>query len=814
MSSSPGFHEFHDIEEAQPDSEGYLVRPLLALRGLVMYPSIISPLPLDAPGASESVSSALRARQTLIAVALRNPDFDGTTLTVEDVFTIGVETAPGRILHMPDGSETALGQGRRRVEITSIEPHAGYWLARVRVIDETPAKSRKLRATMQVISNLFKKMADLNENIPDEVLFYILNADTPGQLADLVIAALTLSSHDRQRLLETFDPAARLDEVGKLLGEELNVLELRDEISGQLQQEMDRTQRELYLREQLRIIQGELGEDDPFQAELTDVALQIEQARMPPEVHSKAMKELARLNMMSPLAPEVGIVRTYIDWLTGIPWSNQTADQLDVKVAAEILDREHYGLAKIKNRILEYIAVLRLAADKMQSPILCFVGPPGVGKTSLGKSIAAALGREFVRVSLGGVRDEAEIRGHRRTYIGALPGRIIQTMRRAGTINPVFMLDEIDKLGTDFRGDPASALLEILDPEQNHAFSDHYLEAPYDLSKVLFITTANDLDPLPPALLDRLEVIEFTSYTDEEKLAIARRFLIPRELEANGVSNLGLKFETSALNTLINEYTYEAGVRNLDRELANIARKIARQVTEEKPFPRRITTKQVYTLLGPAPFDEMRANDIDSVGVATGLAWTPFGGDVLTIEVSVLAGKGTLLLTGSLGEVMQESAQAALSYMRNRAEDFNIPNDDFDYFDIHVHVPEGAVPKDGPSAGVTLAAAMISAFTERKVRSDLAMTGEITLRGKILPVGGIKEKVLAARRMRIKNVIIPRQNKRDLEELPKSVLRELQITLVDDMQQVLDVALMEIPSERRLDKLRKEREEKEDKDEE
>jgi len=814
LANSPGIHDFQEIEEAQPDSEGYLVRPLVPQRGLVAFPAIVSPLALDTPGAAEAVSAALQAHQSVIVTALHDSEFTGKTLALEDVFSIGVEVAPGRILHMPNGSQTALGQGRRRVEIASIEPHAGYWLARARVIEDAPVKSRKIRATMQVISNLFKKIADLNENIPDEVLFYILNADTPGQLADLVIASLTLPIEERQRLLEMFDQVERLDEVGKLLGEELKVLELRDEISGQLQQEMDRTQRELYLREQLRIIQGELGEDDPFQAELTEVTRQIEQANMPPEVHSKAMKELVRLNMMSPLAPEVGIVRTYIDWLTSIPWAKQTTDQLDVKAAAEILEREHYGLAKIKDRILEYIAVLRLAAEKMHSPILCFVGPPGVGKTSLGKSIAAALGREFVRVSLGGVRDEAEIRGHRRTYIGALPGRIVQTMRRAGTINPVFMLDEIDKLGTDFRGDPSSALLEILDPEQNHAFSDHYLEVPYDLSKVLFITTANDLDPLPPALLDRLEVIEFTSYTDEEKLTIAQRFLIPRELEANGVSNLGLSFESSALNALIHEYTYEAGVRNLDREIANVARKIARQVTEEKPYPRRITAKQVYKLLGPAPFDDMRANDTDSIGVATGLAWTPFGGDVLTIEVSVLAGKGTLLLTGSLGEVMQESAQAALSYMRNRAEEFNVPNDDFDYFDVHVHVPEGAVPKDGPSAGVTLAAALISAFTERKVRSDFAMTGEITLRGKILPVGGIKEKVLAARRARIKKVIIPRQNERDLEELPKAVLRELQITLVDDMQQVLDSVLMETPAERRLDRLRKERDEKEDKDEE
>jgi len=569
---------------------------------------------------------------------------------------------------------------------------------------------------------------------------------------------------------------------------------------------MDRSHREVYLREQMRVIQTELGEEDVFQQELDEVAEQIRSANLPAEVHEKAMKEHQRLAMMAPMAPEVGMVTSYIDWLTSIPWNKTSEDLLDVARAQKVLDAEHYGLKKVKDRILEYIAVRKLAPEQRNTPILCFVGPPGVGKTSLGKSIASALGREFVRVSLGGIRDEAEIRGHRRTYIGSMPGRIVQTMRRAGTINPVFMLDEIDKLGMDFRGDPASALLEILDPEQNYAFFDHYLDVPYDLSKVLFITTANELDPLPPALLDRLEVIEFSGYTDEEKVAIARKFLIPHQLEANGLTTQAPQIEHAALMLLIREYTYEAGVRNLNREIANLFRKIARLIAEGKRFPSRVGTKRLRQLLGPPLYDEIRANDQDDVGVATGLAWTPYGGDILTIEVSVLPGKGTLLMTGSLGEVMQESAQAALSYLRSRAEELDVPHDDFEYFDVHVHLPEGAIPKDGPSAGITLAVAIISAFTERKVRADYAMTGEITLRGKVLPVGGVKEKLLAARRARIRNVLLPAQNENDLVEVPKEALSDLKITLVSDMQQVLQHVLGEPAAERRLDKLRRDRE--------
>jgi ATP-dependent Lon protease len=816
LAEQNGIHEFHTIDNAPVGPDGFIELPLIPVADLVVFPQIVSPVLLAHPRAAAAAEAAARAQGTALLL-LAQPGTDllaGTALTAGELMSIGTEVAVSRVVRMPNDAQSALVQGRRRMELVDFKLEGGVYRARVRLAQETGHKSRKLRATMQVVETLFKRAVELNESLSDDVLVYAMNTDNAGWLADLIASTLTLSLEDRQTILETLNIATRLEFVGKLLGEELNVLELRDEISGQLQQEMDRGQREMYLREQVRILQGELGEEDPFMAEANEVREQIEKANLPPDIHAKAMKEMSRLQLMAPMAPEVGMLRTYIDWLTEVPWTQQTEDKLDIREAKRILDRDHFGLPKVKDRILEYIAV-RTLAQSMPSPILCFVGPPGVGKTSLGKSIAAALGREFVRVSLGGVRDEAEIRGHRRTYIGALPGRIIQTMRRAGTINPVFMLDEIDKLGSDFRGDPSAALLEILDPEQNSAFSDHYLDAPYDLSKALFICTANDLDPLPPALLDRLEIIEFGSYTEEEKLAIARQFLIPKQLAAHGLEEAKIEFSQAALRKLTHEYTYEAGVRNFDREIANVLRKIARLKAEGKRHPRRITPAQIERFLGPAPFDEMRANDTDEVGLATGLAWTPFGGDVLTIEVIVVPGKGTLTLTGSLGEVMQESAQTALSYLRGHAEDFGVPNDDFETFDIHVHLPEGAVPKDGPSAGITLATAVVSAFTERKVKHDYAMTGEVTLRGKILPVGGVKEKVLAARRAGLKRVLLPRQNERDLIEIPPEARAAIEIVLVETMQDVLGHVLgpAEADEHSRMNRLRRERDERE-KDEE
>lgn len=804
MTDSLGTNDFYTIENAEPDEHGLIELPVISLREGAIFPNVISPIALLGKRAIRAAETTQDAIHTVIGVA--RLDHESVDPGADKLHSVGVELALGRILRMPDDSFSALGQGRRRVEIVEFTQTKPYLIAKARPLEEINPNTRKTQATMQAVLNLFRRAIELNDNIPEEVLLYALNANSPGWLADLISSTLTLPADERQRLLEMLNVEDRLDYVAELLGQELSVLELKDEITNQVHQEMDRTQREIYLREQMRVIQGELGEEDVFQQEINEVREQILQAKLPQEVHEKALKELSRLSAMAPMAPEVGIVRTYIDWLTAVPWHNATVDKLDLKAAQKILDDEHYGLPKVKDRILEYMSVRKLAPEQQNSPILCFVGPPGVGKTSLGKSIASALGREFVRVSLGGVRDEAEIRGHRRTYIGALPGRIIQTMRRAGTVNPVFMLDEIDKLGMDFRGDPSSALLEILDPEQNFAFMDHYLDAPYDLSKVLFITTANDLDPLPPALLDRLELIEFSGYIEEEKIAIARKFLIPKALEVNGLNEHKIHFSDAALRTLIHEYTYEAGVRNLNREIANVSRKVARLVAEGKRHPVNIEVKHLTRFLGPAPFDDLRANDEDAVGVATGMAWTPFGGDILTIEVQILPGKANLTLTGSLGDVMQESAQAALSYLRSRGDDFEIPSDDFDNLDVHVHLPEGAVPKEGPSAGITLATAMISAFTDRKIRSDFAMTGEITLRGKVLPVGGIKEKVLAARRARIKHIILPKVNERDLTDVPKAARQDLDIHFVENMQQVIDLALLPAPEgDRRIDRIRRER---------
>jgi ATP-dependent Lon protease len=642
---------------------------------------------------------------------------------------------------------------------------------------------------------LFEKVVELNRGLPEEAYVFAMNADQPGWLADLVAQALDLTIEQRQDVLETLDPTARLQRVSVFLAKELDVLELEDHIHSQVQQEVDRTQREYFLREQMKIIQDELGETDLHAQEMDDLQQRIAERGLPEDVRAQAQKELDRLASMPPMSPEVGIVRTYLEWLLDLPWSEQTADNLDIAHVELVMESQHYGLPKAKERILEYIAVRKLAADKMRSPILCFAGPPGTGKTSLGRSIADALGRNFIRVSLGGVRDEAEIRGHRRTYIGALPGRVIQTMRRAGTINPVFMLDEIDKLGADFRGDPSAALLEILDPEQNHAFSDHYLEVAYDLSKVLFIATANYLDPVPPALQDRLEVVDFPGYIDEEKVEIARRFLIPRQLEQHGLPEGSLPFSDGALQTLIREYTYEAGVRDLERKIAAICRKVARQVAEGEQRPKRITVSMLGSRLGPPEYIPGLPEEEDSVGVAMGMAWTQGGGELMPVEVALLPGKGNLMLTGQLGDVMQESAQAALTYARSRSKVFDLDPDLFDETDIHIHLPEGAIPKDGPSAGITLATALVSALTGRPVRHDVGMTGEITLRGRVLPVGGLKEKMLAAHRAGLSTLVIPKRNKKDLAEIPQRVRRGIkEITLVETMDDVLQVALGPLPA--------------------
>ncbi len=805
MANQTGTNEFQKITNATPDKDGLITCPVVPLRGLVIFPNVISPISTRNPRAMAAIQAALVSRKTVIGVALRDPN--ATNVQAKDLYGIGTEIALSRIIRTSDDSRNVLAQGRRRVEIIEIVQTEPYMIVKARPFDELDADSDITSELANRVFELVQQYADLNTTLPDDVVDHLLDVEDPELLSDFVSSALVLPLEEQQRLLETRTLEERLQEISLLLSQEISVLELRDEINNQVQQEMDRSQREVYLREQMRIIQTELGEGDIFQQEINEVRDQIVSANLPADIQEKALKELSRLMMMPPMAPEVGIIRTYIDWLVGLPWSKASDDNLDIKNAQQVLDEDHYGLPKVKDRILEYIAVRKLASNKMKSPILCFVGPPGVGKTSLGKSIARALGREFIRVSLGGVRDEAEIRGHRRTYIGALPGRILQTMRRAGTVNPVFILDEIDKLGADFRGDPASALLEVLDPEQNNTFSDHYLEMPYDLSKVLFITTANDLDPIPDALLDRLEVIEFNGYTDEEKLAIARKFLIPTQLEAHGLQDAKISFDAKAIKALIREYTYEGGVRNLNREIANVCRKIARMLAEEKPYTPKITRQKVVELLGPPLFTNRIAHKEDSVGLVTGLVWTYDGGDITVIEVSVLPGKGNLLMTGQLGEIMQESVQTALSYVRSRAKDFDLPSDDFESYDVHLHLPEGAIPKEGPSAGITLAIAILSAFTERKVRSQYAMTGEVTLRGKVLAVGGVKEKVLAARRAGITHVILPIENKKDLIDIPKEALDDLHISFVSDMQQVIDKVLLAPPPEgRKRDKDRQEEE--------
>jgi len=779
--------DFYQVRDAEVDKNGLIEAVAIPLRELVIYPNMVTPLFVGRDKSLAAIMAAQASEETVIGVGQIDSSLPDPQ--PEDLYTLGTEMALGRLMRMPDGSTSVLAQGRRRIEIVEFTMTQPYFKVKARPVVEDAKKTRETEALMRAVLALFEKCVQLNRNLPEEAYIYAMNVDEPGWLADLIASSLDLNMEERQAILELIDPTERLHRISVLLGRELDVLELEEQINSQVQQEVDRNQREVFLREQMRVIQTELGETDIFQQELNELRDRIDQADLPKETHEKALKEMSRLTMMSPMAPEVGIIRTYLDWLLDLPWTKESEDNLDIDHAAKVLDEEHFGLPRAKDRILEHIAVRKLAPTKMRSPILCFAGPPGTGKTSLGRSIASALGREFVRVSLGGVRDEAEIRGHRRTYIGALPGRVIQTMRRAGTINPVFMLDEIDKLGQDFRGDPASALLEVLDPEQNNSFSDHYLEVPYDLSKVLFITTANMLDPIPPALLDRMEVIEFAGYTEEEKLSIARRFLIPRQLEQHGLTDVGLKFDEKTLQTIIREYTYEAGVRNFEREIANICRKVARKFAADKPFNHQITPKSLHRYLGPAHYTQSKIEETDQVGIATGLAWTEGGGDIISIEVTLMPGKGGLTLTGQLGEIMQESAQAALSYMRSKAKILGIKESTFEKTDIHVHIPEGAVPKDGPSAGITLATALISAFTGRKIYSKVGMTGEITLRGRVLPVGGIKEKVLAAHRAGLKKIILPKQNAKDLTEIEKKVLRQLDIVYAESMDQVIEHAL-------------------------
>lgn len=786
--------ELYQIPDCEPDEEGYIELSAMMLNDVIVFPKMISPI-LVTPGPNLlAIQEAQYNYQTMIALMLVNPEED--YITLDSFLPVGIEIAVGRLISLPEGNSSALVQGRRRLEIVSFSQMEPYLKVRAKVVEIEVELDQQVEALMRATRDLFEKCVQLDRSLPEEAHLFSLNINDPGWLADMVATAISVQIKERQKLLLLSNPVERLMSLNNILAKELDLLQLEDQIQSQVQSEVDKNQREFYLREQMKAIQTELGEGDIWTRDIQELREKLKQKSLPAEVEAQANKEVERLNQMPPMTPEVGIIRTYLDWILDLPWTETSEDNLDVVHAKGVLEENHYALSQAKDRILEYIAVRSLKPKKSRQPILCFVGPPGTGKTSLGKSIAEALGRKFVRVSLGGVRDEAEIRGHRRTYIGALPGRIIQTMKRAQTINPLFMLDEIDKLGVDFRGDPASALLEVLDPEQNNAFSDHYLEMDYDLSKVMFITTANTLASIPAALLDRMEVIEFPGYYEEEKLEIANRFLIARQIEDSGLEEGEIKFSEGALRKIIREYTYEAGVRNLEREIGKVCRKIARLKSEGRTYPKRIVDTVIEKLLGPPQFLMMEAEMEDEIGLATAIAWTENGGEIMPVEVLLLDGKGNVQITGQVGEIMQESAQAALSYLKSRNEYLDIDPEIFEHIDVHIHVPEGAIPKDGPSAGITLASALISAFTARRIYKHVGMTGEITLRGKVLQVGGIREKLLAAHRSGLKSVIIPEKNKKDLAEVPKKVKDDLQIVCVSHMDEVLKIALEPAPEKK------------------
>jgi ATP-dependent Lon protease len=789
-------NQFSDIDSFQ-NTDRY---PVLAVRDQVVLPHTVTPLFIGRDRSVQAVENAFSQNRIMVAVAQRDPGVENPGY--EDLHKVGTEIEVARVLRLPDGTTSALVQGRKRIIIEELIQSEPFMIVRVSHPDEPKVTGPGVEALMRAVLALFERCARLNNTIPEETFVFAMNINEPSWLADTVASSINLKPQEHQGLLEQFNPEARLKMLSILLARELDVLELEDRIHSQLQQELDHSQREYFLREQMRVIQSELGEADVYTQEINELRQKVTESDLPKKARTRALREIERLSAMPPLSPETGIIRTYLDWLLHLPWTEATEDNLDIKQAEQELETSHYGLQEAKDRILEHIAVRRLAADKMRSPILCFAGPPGTGKTSLGRSIAQALGRNFVRVSLGGIRDEAEIRGHRRTYIGALPGRMIQTMRQAKTTNPLFMLDEIDKIGADFRGDPSAALLEALDPEHNSTFSDHYLELPYDLSQVMFVTTANMLDPIPPALQDRMEVIEFSGYIEEEKIEIARRFLIPKQLEQHGLAERQIQLTTGVLQSIIREYTYEAGVRNLEREIAKICRKLARRIAEGKPLPSRITARSLPRLLGPPKFEAWKGLQQDEIGVATGVAWTQAGGDLMPIEVILLEGKGSVTLTGQLGEVMQESAQAALSFARSYMDARSTDDDalDFDKLDVHIHAPEGAIPKDGPSAGITIATALISALLEQPVRRDVVMTGEITLRGRVLAVGGLKEKVMTAHRTGISTFILPNVNKKDLADIPSKVKRDMDFVFVEAMADVLAQALR--PTDEQADERR------------
>jgi len=762
--------------------------PLLPVRDVVIFPYMIVPLFVGRERSIAAVDAALE-RDRLIFLAAQK-DLNAEDPDPEDIYTVGTVAMIMRMLKLPDGRVKILVQGVARGRLEAISQQSPFFQARVErsIEPPQPEKTLEVEALMRTVRDAMNQAVSLGKAVPPEIMVAVANMEEPGNLADLVASNIGLKVAEMQAVMETVDPLERLGNVKSLLDREMEVLTMQNRIQSQVKEEVSKSQREYYLREQLRAIQSELGETDQRAEDVAELRAKLEKAALPESSRTEVEKQLKRLETMHPEAAEYSMLLTYLEWIVELPWSHATRDKLDLKRARKILNEDHYDLEKIKERILEFLAVRKLNRD-LKGPVLCFVGPPGVGKTSLGRSIARALGRQFVRVSLGGMRDEAEIRGHRRTYVGALPGRIIQGIKQAGTNNPVFMLDELDKLGADFRGDPSSALLELLDPEQNHAFSDHYINLPFDLSNVMFIATANIMDPIPSALKDRMEVIRLSGYALEEKLFIADKYLIPRQVKANGLRSGDIHFSRQAIQKVISEYTAEAGLRNLERELGSICRKVARRFAEGRKDPVNINAGAVSRYLGPPRFLPEEQRRENEVGVATGLAWTEVGGEILSVEASVMKGKGQLSLTGQLGDVMKESAHAALSYARTHAEVLGIKADFLETQDIHVHVPAGAIPKDGPSAGVTIATAIISALSGVPVRKDVAMTGEITLRGHVLPIGGLKEKALAAVRAGIHTVIIPRRNEKDLVEIPNHLRRKIDFVLAESMDAVLATAL-------------------------
>ncbi|MBP9015001.1 MAG: endopeptidase La [Candidatus Atribacteria bacterium] len=761
--------------------------PILPLKDNVLFPEIALPWVVTGEPWVKLINDAVLDKKILGVISLRG-EAKGEKLSPGDFYEIGVIGKVSRLIKLPEDAVQVLILGLVKFRVKEWVRWEPYPVAKIEIIKEEETKSDEVEALVRNVVSLFQQVVELAPYLPREAFITALNINKPSRLANFIASNLNLDVESKMELLSTPDLSTRLTKLSFYLTRELEILQIGSRIQSQVQQEMAKTQREYFLREQLKAIQQELGELDEKSSEIKELKEKIESLDLPPEVRKEAEKELERLSRLSPNSFEYPVIRNYLDWIIELPWKVSTEDNLDIDLAKKILDEDHYDLEKVKERILEYLAVYKLKRD-IKGPILCFVGPPGVGKTSLGKSIARALGRKFVRVSLGGIRDEAEIRGHRRTYVGALPGKIIQGIRKAGTNNPVFMLDEVDKIGADFRGDPASALLEVLDPEQNYSFVDHYLDVPFDLSRVMFIATANVLDTIPPPLLDRMEIIFLSGYTDLEKIAIAQRYLIPKQCEENGLRVEDVIIEADIIRKIIREYTREAGVRNLERSIATVCRKIAKEVAQGAQGPFVIDEEKLREFLGPRRFLDEVMERQDEIGVATGLAWTESGGEILFVETVVLPGKGNLLLTGNMGEIMQESAKIALSCVRARAGEWNIPPDFYEKNDIHVHVPAGAIPKDGPSAGITMVVSMISTLARVPVRHDLAMTGEITLTGKVLPIGGVKEKVLAAYRAGIRKVILPRENEKDLQEVPEEVKKVMNFFLVENINQVLELAL-------------------------